>query len=215
MILRLVSFFIFSVALFTLSACSSIGTEKNDENESNKSENNELRIAVTAQPETLDNHITTATMASDIGRNIFETLVTLNSDYQPVPMLAETVEKSDDGKTYTFHLREGVKFHNGKELTSEDVVASMNRWVDKAGDEDLKSGGAFEEIDSHTVVLKLKQPMSDILDIMADRTQFPSIMPKEVVESSSSKGVTEYIGTGPFKFVEWKQDQDIHLAKVE
>lgn len=211
------SFMVILILLAVLSACNSVQSDSEAESESSSDgeANGELKVAITVQPPTLDAHMTTATMTSDIARNIFETLVALNSNYQPVPMLAESIDRSDDGKTYTFHLRENVKFHNDKEMVAEDVVASMNRWVETSMGGKLMEGALFVEGDPHTVLLELEKPIADVLDIMADRAQFPAIMPKEVIESAEADGVAEYIGTGPFKYVDWKQDQYIHLQKFD
>jgi peptide/nickel transport system substrate-binding protein len=177
---------------------------------------NELHVALTAQPPTLDSAITVSAVALDTAGNIFEQLYTLNADYKPVPMLAESVNISPDGLTYTFPLRKGVKFHNGKEMTSEDVVASMNRWiVTSSRAKVLLTNAKFEAVDTYTVKLTVEKPSSDVLIIIATQAQFPAIMPKEIVESASAQGVKEYIGTGPYQFKEWKQDQYIHLVKYE
>ena len=175
-----------------------------------------LKIAMGAQPPTLDVHLTTSSDAIDVSRNIYETLVTQNKEQQAVPMLAESIETSDDGLTYTFNLRQGVKFHNGKEMTAEDVVASMNRWLVKSSRAVLLlKGSNFEVSDKYTVNLKLEKAVTDVLDVMAGRGQFPAILPSEVIEAAGEEGVKEYIGTGPFKFKEWKQDQYIQLEKFE
>lgn len=199
--------------------CSSEPAESdhtNDSTDRNENSGGELRVALDAQPPTLDEHTTTAAVTRYTGRHIFETLVMTNSKYEVVPMLAESIEKSDDGKTYTFKLREGVTFHNGKEMTAEDVVASMDRWKELspvAGD--IFKNAIFKEEDPYTVTLELEKPSLSALDIMASRKQSAAIMPKEMVENAGLDGVSEYIGTGPFKFKEWQQDQYIHLTKYE
>lgn len=76
--------------------------------------------------------MSTATGTFDFGHQIYETLFAIDADYSPQPMLAASYEESDDGKILTIKLREGVKFHNGKEMTAEDVVASMNIWKEKS-----------------------------------------------------------------------------------
>src|SRR5699024_3867590 len=68
--------------------------------------------------------------------------------------------------------------------------------------------------DQYTVTLKVNEPSPLILFSLAAH-RYPSVMPKEVIESAESTGVMEFIGTGPFKLIEWKQDQDIHLTKFE
>jgi peptide/nickel transport system substrate-binding protein len=175
-----------------------------------------IKVAINAQPPTLDPHMTSATATSEIARYIFEQLVTLNSKYQAVPMLAEKVDTSEDGKTYTFHLRKGVKFHNGKEMKAEDVLASMNKWMGIASRaKTVFKGAAFKATDEYTVVLTLPSPVVGVLETLAGNVQFAGIMPKEIAEKAGPEGVKEYIGTGPFKMTEWKQDQYIHVAKYD
>ncbi|GED28124.1 ABC transporter substrate-binding protein [Brevibacillus agri] len=175
----------------------------------------ELKVAYQAQPQTLDPHVTTSQASATIGRNVFETLVTVDSRYQIKPMLADSWEQSEDGKTITFRLRKGVRFHNGKELTADDVVASMNRWITtaSAGKDHFKDA-RFEAKDAHTAVLHLQQPTATAMPVLAYLGgNYPAIMPKEIIETADPKGVKDYVGTGPFQFKEWKQDQYIHLAK--
>lgn len=203
------------VLLFALTGCSSDG-KKDSEGSEETPDGGEVKVAMSAQPPTLDVQLTTSTDAIDVTINIFETLVAQNSKQQAEPMLAESVEKSEDGLTYTFELRKGVKFHNGKEMTSDDVVASMNRWLEKSSRAQLLlEGGKFEATGDYTVEMKLKDPVTDVLDIMAGRGQFPAIMPEEIVASAKEDGVTDIIGTGPFKLDEWKQDQYIRLVKFD
>jgi peptide/nickel transport system substrate-binding protein len=129
---------------------SSDSTATNSATEQAKEYKDTLNIAVTAQPPTLDSASTVSAVTVDIAGNIFEQLYTLNANYEPVPQLAESVEKSEDGLTYTFKLRQGVIFHNGKELTSDDVVASMNRWlVTSSRAKSLLANANFEAIDTY------------------------------------------------------------------
>lgn len=203
--------FVLAVGLI---ACSNGSSNSDGDSESSKTYKDELNIAVTAQPPTLDSAMTVSQVALGVAGNIFETLYTLNENYEPTPMLAESVDVSDDGKTYTFKLREGINFHNGNEMTSEDVVASMNRWLELSSRaKTLLENATFEADGPYTVRLNLENPSSDVLIVMSARSNFPAIMPKEIIENAPAEGVTEYIGTGPFKFEEWKQDQYIHLVK--
>ncbi len=176
----------------------------------------ELNIAMTAQPPTLDAALTASQASLGVAGNIFEQLYTMNKDYEPTPELAESVEISDDGSEYTFTLRKGVKFHNGKEMTADDVVASMNRWLNVSSRaKTLLTDASFEKIDDYTVKLTVAKATSDVMIILATRTLFPAIMPKEIVEAAPPEGVNEYVGTGPYKLQEWKQDQYIHLVKYD
>jgi peptide/nickel transport system substrate-binding protein len=87
-----------------------------------------LRLGNLVEPPSLDAHWTTASITETLTNHIYEGLYSLDSSNKPIPMLAEGVTISKDGLVYTFKLRQGVKFHNGKEMTSEDVVPSIARW---------------------------------------------------------------------------------------
>src|SRR5438093_5786193 len=88
-----------------------------------------LRVGNLGEPPALDAHWTTASITETLTNHIYEGLYTLDDDNKPIPMLAESLPTvSKDGLTYTFKLRRGIKFHNGKEMTSDDVVASLLRW---------------------------------------------------------------------------------------
>jgi len=87
-----------------------------------------LRVGNLGEPPSLDAHWTTASITEMLTNHIYEGLYSLDSANRPIPMLAESHTVGKDGLTYTFKLRQGVKFHNGKEMTSEDVVASLARW---------------------------------------------------------------------------------------
>src|SRR5882724_12057459 len=88
-----------------------------------------LKVGNLGEPPTLDAHWTTASITETLTNHLYEGLYTLDDDNKPIPMLAESFPAvSKDELTYTFKLRHGIKFHNGKEMTSEDVVASLLRW---------------------------------------------------------------------------------------
>lgn len=176
----------------------------------------ELQVALPASPDGLDPHTTSSLVTMDIICNVVEPLFGLDSDYEPQPVLAKGYEVSDDGLTYTIKLREGVTFHNGKEFGSEDVVASMNRWLtvnDRAAS--LLPGATFAASGDHEVTCTLTEPAIDFLIILGNHSQYPGIFPSEVIEAAGDTGVTEYVGTGAYKLVEWKQDQYIHLTRYE
>jgi len=176
----------------------------------------ELHIAVSANPPSLDVQTSNSSLVGEIAAHVFEPLFAMDDKYEPTPVLAESYEVNDDGSVYTIKLREGVKFHNGKEMTSEDVVASMNRWIKNCSRaKALLEGSVFEAVDDYTVTLTVNKPASDILMILANPSMFAAIYPKEVVDSATEEGISEYIGTGPYKMTEWKQDQYVKLDKFE
>ena len=174
----------------------------------------EIHIAVSANPPTLDAQISNSNIVGEVGYNIYEPLFAMDENYKPQPVLAESYSVSDDGKEYTIKIRQGVKFHNGDEMKADDVVASMNRWVKKSPKASTLIGDSkFEKVDDYTVKMVLKKASSDVLTILASPAVFGAIYPAKVVEADTDAGITEYIGTGPYKLVEWKQDQYIKLEK--
>ena len=92
----------------------------------------------------------------------------------------------------------------------------MNRWLGLSPAAKVAFGNAkFESDGDYKVIFKLEEPNSETLDVLATPKQFAGIMPKEIVETAGAAGVTDYVGTGPFKFDEWKQDQYIKLSKFD
>ncbi|MEM5544722.1 ABC transporter substrate-binding protein [Sulfitobacter sp. AS92] len=179
-------------------------------------ERTEVRIAYDTIPPTIDPHISTAYSTMDFAAQIFEPLVTLNADYEPELVLAESIDVSDDGKTYTIKLREGITFHNGEPLTSDDAVASMNRWKEKSIlARGTLSDATFQKVDDLTLELQLAEAAPMTLSVIGNPMQFAGIMPLEIIESAPAQGVTEYVGTGAYKVANWDTDQEMHLAKYE
>src|SRR5205823_4116168 len=176
-----------------------------------------LRVAMIGEPPTLDAHVTTATITREIGINMFETLYTLDAKYQPVPLLVESHELQDGGRRYVLKLRRGVKFHNGKELGAADVVASLTRWgaMSSPGKAVWKTVAAVEARDASTVEIRLKEPSGTLLTNLAQVDNAAVIYPKEVIDASAGGQLKEYIGTGPFKFVEHKPDRHVKLARFD
>lgn len=174
--------------------------------------------AETAVPPTLDCHSTSALATRRVTANIMETLVAFGEDYSIVPMLAESWDMSADGLTYTFHLREAVKFHNGDEMTSQDVIASIERFLDvttRKGQFDVLE--SYEATDDYTVVMHLAYPSAAFLDALATPSSDLSIFPKEIIEGKASGELEpeELIGTGPYEFVEYEPDQMVVLKRFE
>jgi peptide/nickel transport system substrate-binding protein len=178
-----------------------------------------IRVGNLGEPPALDAHWTTASITEMLTNHIYEGLYTLDDGARPIPMLAESLPAvSKDGLTYTFKLRQGVKFHNGKEMTSEDVVASLNRWSKQSvyGKDLFKQVADFRAVDKYTVELKLKQSSAIVVINLAVPNNFGAIYPKEIAERfPPQEKVTEFIGTGPFKLAEWKPDQHIRMVRFD
>jgi peptide/nickel transport system substrate-binding protein len=176
-----------------------------------------LKIGLIGEPPTLDGHATTAVITREIGINTFEGLYALDAKFQPVPLLAESHEVLDGAKRYVIKLRSDVKFHNGKPLTSADVVASLRRWgaVASTGKSVFKNVEAVEAKTPTSVEIRLKEPSGSLLTVLAQVDSAAVIYPKEVIDASGEGPLKEFIGTGPFKFVEHKPDRHIRLARFD
>jgi peptide/nickel transport system substrate-binding protein len=172
-----------------------------------------LRVALTAGAPSLDPHSGTHLAIREIGLHMFENLVAFDAKFQVVPQLAEKWEVSKDGKVYTFTLRKGVKFHNGREMTADDVRASVERFRQIAPRRnELADITTLEVVDPSTVRLTLKQVNAAFLAAMANPICQLAILPKEAVEGKPINKA-DLIGTGPYKFVEWVPDRWVRLTR--
>jgi peptide/nickel transport system substrate-binding protein len=178
-----------------------------------------LRIGNLGEPPSLDPHWGTQTITEVLANHVFESLYALDERYQPIPMLADGMPTvSKDGLTYTIKLRKGVKFHNGKDMTSDDVVASITRWSKRSvyGKSLFAQVADFKAVDKNTVELKLKEKSAIVVISLAVPNNFAAIYPKEIADKfPPDQRVTEWVGTGPFKLAEWKPDQYIRMTRFD
>jgi peptide/nickel transport system substrate-binding protein len=176
-----------------------------------------LRVGMIGEPPTLDQHATTAVITREIGINMFEGLFALDGRYQPVPLLAEGFDVQDGGRRYTIRLRKDVKFHNGKTLGAADVVASLRRWgaVATSGKAVFKNVEGVEARGPLAVEVRLKEPSGSLLTVLAQVDSAAVIYPREIVDASGEGPLKEFVGTGPFRFVEHRPDRHIKLARFD
>ena len=163
-----------------------------------------LVAGMQTDPVGLDPHITNATSTRNMLENVYDTLVMFDSSLQIVPGLAGSWEVSEDGLTWTFHLREGVRFHDGDTLQASDVVFSINRIKDPAvaspRADDFAVVADIQAPDELTVVMTLSEPFSPLLSKLAHSLNV--IVSEDVVrEHGDLQQVV--VGTGPFRFVEY------------
>lgn len=178
-----------------------------------------LRYATIGEPPSLDQQVTTSDLATTIAHHIFEGLYTFNAANEPVPLLASGDTVSDDGKTITIKLRENVKFHNGQAMTSADVVASLKRW----GEHGSRGGLLFANVASveatgkYDVTLKLNAPFGPWKNLMGFINGGPAIYPEAIASAAGKEPIApeNYIGTGPYKFGEWKANRYVELVRYE
>jgi peptide/nickel transport system substrate-binding protein len=176
-----------------------------------------IQAVTSAEPNTMDPHMGSAAASREFGRGVFEGLFEIDAKGQPRLELAESYEANADFTEYTFVLRKGVKFHNGEELKAKDAVASVNRWLDLAGmpDKSIAKTDRFEVVDDYTLKISLTKPCVLLPLLLANHSQYAAILPESVILAAGSNPITDLVGTGPLKFVEWNQTQYIHLQKFE
>jgi peptide/nickel transport system substrate-binding protein len=151
----------------------------------------------------IDPLFTTAYITRDHGYMVFDTLLATDSSFKITPQMADW-KVSDDKLTYTFTLRDGLKWHDGAPVTPEDCVASLKRWgkVDNMGQKLMDFVAGIEPIDAKSFALKLKEPYGLVLDSIGKPSSYtPFMMPKRMAETPAGQQMKEQIGSGPFKFV--------------
>jgi peptide/nickel transport system substrate-binding protein len=147
--------------------------------------------------------VSTAYIFRDFGYMIFDTLLAEDSNFKIQPQMAEW-KVSDDKLTYTFTLRDGLKWHDGAPVMAEDCVASLKRWgkADGMGQKLMDFTASIEATDAKTITLKLKEPYGLVLESIGKPSSLvPFMMPKRLAETPADKPLPELIGSGPFKFV--------------
>lgn len=103
--------------------------------------------------------------------------------------MAESYEITEEGKVITFHLREGIQFHNGEEMTADNVVASMERWQELSSQAQTYLGGTeYVAEDKYTVIAHIQEPTTLDMFVFADMTQFAAIMPETIVNKANTSG---------------------------
>jgi ABC-type transport system substrate-binding protein len=162
---------------------------------------------------------TTSQSAGFVDYMMADTLVSMDWDQHTIkPGLAESWTVSPDGKLYTFKLRHGVTFCDGKPMTAKDVIYSVNRWIDPATRSPSKwRAGPIKELrapDDYTLEYELKEPFSELLTQMT--MYFGSVVDQATVEKLGANfGVQGFNGTGPFCWVSWTPRADVVLRRHE
>ena len=171
-------------------------------------------LAMVGEPQGLDPMISTADLVGTIMQHVYEPLYTFDGNWNIAPMLAEGMPTvSKDGLTYTIALRKGVKFHNGREMTADDVVASLQRWMELSprGKAVGKEMAALTAKGTHGIELRLKTPYAPLLAQLA----LPSGMAAIMAKDSIAPQLKDFIGTGPYKFKERRPDQFTVLVRFD
>ena len=174
-------------------------------------------MAVQPEPPTLASYVNTAGPIGMVTSKIFDGLLEYDMKLQPIPSLAESWTVAPDGKTVTFKIRTGVTFHDGKPLTSADVkfsIFDVAKKVHPRGPNTFRAVTEIETPDANTVVLKLSEPAPYMM--MALSSYETPMLPKHVYGEGDIKAhpnANNPVGSGPFKFVEWRKGELIRLDK--
>ncbi len=174
-----------------------------------------LRLGDTADITTFEPYATSTNWDIWTMLLVYDQLTRPTSDGLSIePSLARSWQVSPDGKTYTFHLQQGVKFHDGTELTAEDVKFCVERAVTAKNTQwafILDAFKSMDVVDKYTVRANLKRPHAPFLSDMA--LFAVSIYPKSALATMGAKLWQSPIGSGPFKFVTWKRGSELALAR--
>lgn len=173
-----------------------------------------VNVATIGEPASLDPMMSATDLVGMISQHMLETLFTFDSKWNVTPLLAETMpEISSDGKVYTIKLRNGIKFHNGRIMNADDVVASLNRWQEQAsrGKQTALFIKSVEATAPNIVVITLTQAYAPLLSVLAFNNSAAVILPAETLEMP----LKQVIGTGPYMLKEHKPDQYIQLVRFD
>jgi oligopeptide transport system substrate-binding protein len=189
------------------------------------------RKALEFKPRTLDPALATDIYSVSVIQQVFDGLVQFDKDLNIIPAIAKSWKISADGLTYTFYLREGVRFHNGREVTAEDWIYSFTRIMDPKtkspaanfldrvlGFNEFPGGkcdsvGGLSAKGKYIFEIKLSESYSPFLSILG-MNKF-KVLPKEEVEKAGGHFGRFPIGTGPFRFTSMKEGEEIVLETNE
>src|SRR5256885_621331 len=177
-----------------------------------------LRFVPEADLRSLDPIWTTAYITRNYGYMVYDTLFAVNDKFEVQPQMVDKWSLSGDKLTYTFTLRDGLKWHDGQPVKSADCIASVERWAkrDALGQKLAELTDSWTAVDDKTFTLKLKKPFSLTLDALAKpSSNVPFIMPERVAKTDAFTQITESIGSGPFKLVkeEWVPGNKVVFVK--
>ena len=174
-----------------------------------------IRVALESDPPNLDPHRSTAAVDRQVFQNLYDKLVDTDENLKIVPMLAASWNVSPDGKTYTFNLQQGVKFHDGTPFNAQAAKYNFDRMRDpkfpSARRSELGPVTAAEAVDSSTLRLTLERPFSPLMYVLTDRAGM--MVSPAAAEKDGLNFALHPVGTGPFRFVEKVPQDHITLER--
>lgn len=167
----------------------------------------------------LDSDNSTDWLITSMMNHVYEGLFEFDENLEAQPHLAKDYEITDEGRKYIVELREGVLFHNGDEMTSDDVIASFNRWleVNGAGSTVAPYFKEIERVDDYKLNFVFEEPYAPFINILASpvSNQKFVVRHQDIIEEFGSNVITDHIGTGPYKYVDWIPDRNLRLERFE
>jgi peptide/nickel transport system substrate-binding protein len=174
----------------------------------------DMQFGLDAKVAGLDQHTSTAGSTRDVSINIYESLITRDADFKPMLALAQSVDVSPDQRVFTFKLRQGVKFHNGKTMTSDDVLASFERYKRVGASRYiLDLADHWDAPDANTFAITLKQPQPIYLEMLSYFTVPMVIIPRENANAAPQQ--LPPVGTGPYQVAEYVPDSYVKLRRFD
>jgi peptide/nickel transport system substrate-binding protein len=177
-----------------------------------------LKVRPFGDLKTIDPITTSDYMVRNHGYMVYDVLFAQNAKGEIVPQMVESYTRSDDGRNWTFVLREGLKFSDGTPVTSADVVASLKRWGERdgLGQQMMAHSASLEAVDPKTVKMTLKDGWSLVLEALGKpSSNVPFIMPERIAKTPANENIKDPIGSGPFvmKTDEWVPGSKIVYVK--
>jgi peptide/nickel transport system substrate-binding protein len=177
-----------------------------------------LKLSLHSDLKIVDPIWTTALITAHHGNMIYDTLFSLDEKLQVKPQMVDKWDVSADKLTWTFTLRDGLEWHDGKPVTAEDCVASLKRWAarDSMGQKLMSFATELSAPDAKTIKMVLREPYGLVLDSLGKASaNIPFMMPKRVAETDPNTQITDYTGSGPFIFKkdEWKPGEKAVYVK--
>lgn len=173
-----------------------------------------ITVALIGEADTFDPMISTKDIVSQVTQHFVETLYTFDSSWNVAPLLAvDLPEISNGGTVYRIAIRDGITFHDGSDMDSGDVVASLNRWLEVAarGRGIADRVASIEATGPLEVTITMNAPYSPLLSLLAFSNSAAVIYPEEIISDS----IDNIIGTGPYTIGEYVPDQYLQLVRFD